>query len=179
VLFFTPSHNNTHAPAGLWGPFDGGGSTSCNTHMYTCTHTINTNAHTHKGTFTRIYCTCTQRPGACLQRVFPQKGVPVLRFLLSFFLSQGSGYRWAERPIMLGALLEVCVFLSGLWHEALPHVQYANWHRHGLPYVSLFSRLTYQWVAEKAYIRISQKHFSFTVRVRGSKWTFVDVGKPW
>lgn len=58
VLFFTPSHNNTHAPAGLWGPFDGGAPhpvTHTHVHVQTRTHNINTNAHTHKGMFAPIH----------------------------------------------------------------------------------------------------------------------------
>ncbi len=55
VLFFTPSYNNTHAPAGLWGASWGGGvSASCNTHVQTLNHNKHTDAHTHKGTFTPI-----------------------------------------------------------------------------------------------------------------------------
>ncbi len=114
VLFFTPSYNNTHAPAGLWGAsWGGGGSPHPVTH--TCKRSIITNTQMHTPTKARLlrYVHTKARclsPAGVLSEGGPS--VPFFTFSLSHGRLLLTGYRWAERPLMLGALLTGSLYFS-------------------------------------------------------------------
>ncbi len=115
VLFFTPSYNNTHAPAGLWGASWGVGGGSPHPVTHTCKPSIITNTQMHTPTKARLLRYVHTKARCLSPEGVLSEGGPSVPFF-TFSLSHGrlllTGYRWAERPLMLGALLTGSLYFS-------------------------------------------------------------------